>query len=147
MLDFAPGNASPPTSSSRETCMSDKVIWLEGVVLSPHHLQQADLLADGAINSRLQFLSPFYYGLASLEFDRDALDNGFFSLRDCSGIFPDGTQFSFPRQDPLLEQRPFESFFPASKDTLGVFLALPALVAGNPNLAFQGAESKPARYL
>ena len=127
--------------------MSDKVIWMEGMVLSPHHLQQADLLADLGLNSRLQFLSPFYYGLASLEIDRDALDNGFLSLRECAGIFPDGTQFHFPRQDSQLDQRPFESFFPASKESLGVFLALPALGAGSSNLSLSGTDSKPARWL
>lgn len=127
--------------------MSDKVIWMEGMVLSPHHLQQADLLSDLGLNSRLQFLSPFYYGLASLEIDRDALDNGFLSLRECAGIFPDGTQFHFPRQDSQLDQRPFESFFPASKENLGVFLALPALGAGSANLSMSGTESKPARWL
>ncbi len=127
--------------------MSDKVIWSEGMVLSPQHLQQSDILSDTAINSRLQFLSPFYYGLASLEIDRDALNNGFFSLRDCSGIFPDGTQFSGPRQDSVPDQRPFESFFPATKETLGVHIVLAALSTGSANLAFQGSESKPARYL
>lgn len=127
--------------------MSDKVIWLEGMVLSPHHLQQSDQLADLGLNSRLQFLSPFYYGLASLEIDRDALDNGFFSLRECSGIFPDGTQFHYPRQDSQLDQRPFEAFFPASKESLGVFLALPAVGPGSTNLTMAGADSKPARWL
>lgn len=127
--------------------MSDKVIWLEGMVLSPQHLQQADLLADAGLNSRLQILSPFNFGLASLEIDRDAMESGFISLRECSGIFPDGTQFSFPRQDSTLDQRPFESLFPASKETLGVYLALPAFGAGNANLVFPGGDSKPARYL
>lgn len=125
--------------------MSDKVIWLEGMVLSPQHLQQSDLLADASIHARLQFLSPFYYGLASLEVERDSLDNGFLSVRDCSGIFPDGTHFSAPRTDPLPDQRQFESFFPASRETLGVHLAVPAYAAGNANLAF-GAEGKPARF-
>ena len=127
--------------------MSDKVIWLEGMVLSPHHLQQSDLLAEASINARLQFLSPFYYGLASLELERDSLDNGFLSVRECSGIFPDGTHFSAPRTDPLPDQRQFESFFPASRETLGVHLAVPAYAAGNTNLAFQGTESKPARLI
>ena len=127
--------------------MSDKVMWLEGMVLSPHHLQQSDAIADAGLNARLQLLSPFSYGLSSLEIDRDALDSGFFSLRECSGLFPDGTHFSFPRQDPQLEQRPFESLFPAAKEALGVFVALPAVVAGNPNFAMAGGESKPARYL
>jgi type VI secretion system protein ImpJ len=127
--------------------MSDKVIWLEGMVLSPHHLQQADLLADAALNYRLQILSPFYYGMASLELDRDALESGFLSLRECSGIFPDGTHFYFPRQDAQLEPRPFEAFFSAGRESLAVYLALPAWGAGNPNFAMPGADSKPSRYL
>jgi len=127
--------------------MSDKVIWLEGMVLSPHHMQQSDLLAEASINARLQFLSPFYYGLASLELERDSLDNGFLSVRECSGIFPDGTHFSAPRTDPIPDQRQFETFFPASKETLGVHLAVPAYASGNTNLAFQGTESKPARFI
>lgn len=125
--------------------MSDKVIWLEGMVLSPQHLQQAELLADASVHARLQFLSPYYYGLASLEIERDSLDNGFLSVRDCSGIFPDGSHFSAPRTDPLPDQRQFEAFFPASKEVLGVHLAVPAFTAGNANLAF-GAEGKPARF-
>lgn len=125
--------------------MSDKVIWLEGMVLSPQHLQQADLLADASSQARLQFLSPHYYGLASLEIERDSIDNGFFALRECSGIFPDGTPFHSPRTDPLPDQRQFESHFPASKETLGVHLAIPAYAAGNANLAF-GGDGKPARY-
>src|ERR671916_240398 len=104
--------------------MSDKVIWLEGMVLSP-----------------------FYYGLASLEIDRDALDNGFLSLRECSGIFPDGTHFHYPRQDSQLEQRPFESHFSAQKETLGVYLAVPALGAGSANLSLSGADSRPTRFV
>jgi type VI secretion system protein ImpJ len=127
--------------------MSDKVIWLEGMVLSPQHLQQSDLLADASVNARLQVLSPFYYGLASLEIDRDALGNGFFSLKDCSGIFPDGTHFSAPRQDPLPDLRPFDAVFPATKEMIGVSLALPAWGTNSANYAFQGAESKPVRYL
>jgi type VI secretion system protein ImpJ len=126
--------------------MSDKVIWLEGMVLSPQHLQQADLLSESSVNARLQFLSPFYYGLASLELERDSLDNGFFSLRECSGIFPDGTHFSAPRTDPLPDQRQFESFFPAARESLGVHLAVPAYAAGNANLSF-GAETRPARFI
>lgn len=126
--------------------MSDKVIWLEGMVLSPQHLQQSDLLADSSVNARLQVLSPFYYGLASLEIDRDALNNGFLALRDCSGIFPDGTHFSAPRQDPLPDQRPFETFFPANKETLGVNLVLPALQISGSNFTHKGVETKPARY-
>lgn len=126
--------------------MSDKVIWLEGMVLSPQHLQQADLLTDAAINSKIQIESPFYFGLASLEIDRDALGTGFLNLRNCSGIFPDGTHFSCPSQDLNPDVRPFQSLFTASKESISIYLALPAITEGSINLAASGNENKPARY-
>ncbi len=128
--------------------MSDKVIWLEGMVLSPQHFQQAESLFSEDLNARLKLLGPFHYGIASLDLDREALQSGFFALRECSGVFPDGTWFSFPSQDGRLDQRPFESNFSAAQDNLGVYLAAPALQPGNPNFASEAVdETKPPRYL
>ena len=127
--------------------MSDKVIWMEGMVLSPHHFQQADILADASLNRRLRILSPFHYGLACWEIDRDALDNGFFSVKECAGVFPDGTPFDFPGHDTLLEPRPFEACFPAARETLGVYLAVAAQGAGIRDCAMAEAQGERARYL
>lgn len=128
--------------------MSDKLMWLEGMVLSPHHFQQAESLQTQENNFRLKLLNPFNYGLASLDLDREALESGFFALKDCSGVFPDGTAFAFPAQDGHLDQRPFESNFTAAKDNLGVYLGTPALAQGNPNFTAEGAtEGRPTRYL
>jgi len=125
--------------------MSDKVIWQEGMVLSPHHLQQAELQWEADLALRLQWQNASFYGLASLEIDGDALGNGFFRVRETSGIFPDGTPFHYPSQDSQLDQRPFEEAFPASRDSLGIYLALPALAPGNANLG--GEPGRPARFL
>src|SRR3989338_4504494 len=128
--------------------MSDKVMWLEGMVLSPHHFQQAENLLSQDLSARLKLLGPFHYGLASMDLDLEALQSGFFALRECSGVFPDGTWFAYPSQDRRLDQRPFESSFSAAQDNLGVFLAAPALQPGNPNFAAEAAdEAKPPRYL
>lgn len=124
--------------------MSDKVIWQEGMVLSPHHLQQAEQQVEADLVTRLQWLGASFYGLASLEIDSEALGSGFIRVREASGIFPDGTPFHHPRQDPQLDQRPFEEAFTAGKDSLGVYLALPALSPGNANLG--GEPGKPGRY-
>jgi type VI secretion system protein ImpJ len=125
--------------------MSDKVIWLEGMVLSPHHLQQSDQQHEVDHIARWQWQAPSFYGVASLDIDPDALGSGFFRVREASGVFPDGTAFHFPKQDAQLDQRPFEEAFPAGKDSLAVYLALPALTPGNANL--EGEPGRPARYL
>ncbi len=128
--------------------MSDKVMWLEGMVLSPHHFQQAENLQIQDANARLKLVSPFHYGVAAFEIDRDALQSGFFAVRECAGIFPDGTWFSYPAQDGSLDQRPFEANFSAAQDSLGVSLAVAALQPGNPNFAAANdLEGKPTRYL
>ncbi len=127
--------------------MSDKIIWLEGMVLSPQHLQQSDIIADAALNSRLQLLSPFYYGLAALDIDMSALSTGIFSLKGASGIFPDGTQFNFPQDDIAPNQRPVEEHFPATKESLAVHIGLPTLGLRTNNFSTSGTESKPVRYL
>ncbi len=128
--------------------MSDKVMWLEGMVLSPHHFQQAESFLNQDRTSRLKLLTPFYYGLVSIDIDREALEGGFFSLKECSGILPDGTWFSFPAQDGQLDQRPFEANFTAAKERLAVYLALPAMQPGNPNYSAATEDGgKPPRFI
>ncbi len=126
--------------------MSDKVIWSEGMVLSPQHLQQAELLSESQLRFHALSLNSFHYGLTTLDLDTQALENGFFSVRQCSGVFPDGTGFDSPSQDPGLQQRAFEEMFPADKERLGVHVAVPALAPGEKNLAAQ-TGGRPARFV
>jgi type VI secretion system protein ImpJ len=77
-----------------------KVVWSEGMFLRPQHFQQQERY----LQSRMQALAlsdkPFAWGLTELEFDPDLLQLGKFSLRRAAGIFPDGTPFSIPENDP-----------------------------------------------
>ncbi len=125
--------------------MGDKVIWSEGMVLSPQHLQQAEMLSESQLRFHATSLNAFHFGLSSLDLDTQALENGFFALKQCSGVFPDGTCFDSPGQDPGLQQRAFEEMFPAEKERLGVHVAVPALQQGEKNLASLGG-GRPARF-
>ena len=53
-----------------------KIIWSEGMFLTPHHFQQWDNYYEGLLNQRFEHLSPFNWGVADLTIDGDALTNG-----------------------------------------------------------------------
>ena len=79
---------------------SAKVHWTEGLFLRPHHLQQADRYFENAIESRTRHITPYPWGVASLEVDRDLAHQGKFALRRASGVLPDGGLFDFPAESP-----------------------------------------------
>ena len=65
------------------------VVWSEGLFLTPHVFQQADRYRDNLLQFRLNALSPFFWGLADLEIERDSLKNGSFGIVRCNGVMPD----------------------------------------------------------
>ena len=66
-----------------------KVVWSEGLFLRPHHLQQADRYLENLIESRARYATPYPWGFAALEIDRDLAQQSRFGLRRASGIMPD----------------------------------------------------------
>jgi type VI secretion system protein ImpJ len=77
-----------------------KVHWSEGLFLRPHHLQQADRYLENAIESRTRHVTPYPYGFASIEIDRDLAHQGKFALRRAAGVLPDGGVFDYPAESP-----------------------------------------------
>ena len=77
-----------------------KVHWTEGLFLRPHHLQQADRYLENTIESRARHVTPYPWGFAALEIDRDLAQQSKFALRRAAGIMPDGGLFDFPAQSP-----------------------------------------------
>jgi type VI secretion system protein ImpJ len=77
-----------------------KVHWTEGLFLRPHHLQQGDRYLESAIESRARHVTPYPWGFAELEIDRDLAQQSKFALRRAAGVMPDGGLFDFPAQSP-----------------------------------------------
>ncbi len=73
-----------------------KVAWTEGLFLRPHHLQQADRYLEHLLDERVRLATPYPWGFADLEIDRDVGQQCRFALRRGRGVFPDGTVFNFP---------------------------------------------------
>jgi len=79
----------------------NKVVWSEGLFLRPHHFQQQDRYFERYVETRCQALVPHSWGLTQLELERDLLTIGKFGLRRAAGVFPDGTPFRMPDDEPL----------------------------------------------
>jgi len=79
----------------------NRVIWSEGLFLQPQHFQQQDRFFERYVEGRCQALVPHSWGFTEIEFERDFLKIGKVGLRRLSGVFPDGTPFRMPDDDPL----------------------------------------------
>jgi type VI secretion system protein ImpJ len=79
----------------------NRVVWSEGLFLQPQHFQQQDRYVERYIETRCQPLVPYSWGFTEIEFERDFLKIGKVGLRRLVGVFPDGTPFRMPDDDPL----------------------------------------------
>ena len=87
------------------------VVWSEGMLLAPQHLQQFDRYVQRLIAERFRAAHGFDTGFTALDLDAQALRNGRLELRAARGVFPDGTPFATPEEDPLPPARSIEGHF------------------------------------
>jgi type VI secretion system protein ImpJ len=126
---------------------AQKVLWSEGMFLTPHHFQQADRYYENLISRRLSAVRALGWGVCRLQINTDALANGEFVLSKCSAVLPDGLAVETPDLDPLPPARPIEAFFDAKRTSLGVYLAVPLARAGALAFSAEGtADGRPTRY-
>lgn len=103
--------------------MPDKVLWTEGLLVTPQHLQHWDrrlqehrwLLSRAALG--------WGGGFLTLELDPDRLAAGQIALRSVRAIFGDGTAVVAPDEDELPAPRPLPSG--RVDGPLSVYLGLP----------------------
>jgi type VI secretion system protein ImpJ len=124
-----------------------KVVWSEGMFLTPHLFQQADGYHESVLYFGLRSLRPFPWGLTSLELDRDTLPNGDVTLVRCSGIMPDGLALQVPDEDTPPESRSITAHFSPTVDAVEVYLAIPVSRPGALNVRMDGgAGPRTFRY-
>jgi type VI secretion system protein ImpJ len=80
---------------------NNRVVWSEGLFLRPQHFQQHERHLERYIEGRSRDLRAHSWGFTELELERDLLTIGKFGLRRAAGVFPDGTPFAMPDDDPL----------------------------------------------
>ena len=79
----------------------NKVVWSEGLFLRPQHFQQQDRYLERYVETRCAALRSHSWGFTELELERDLLAIGKVGIRRATGVFPDGTPFRMPEDEPL----------------------------------------------
>ena len=117
------------------------------MLLSPHHFQQWDNYYEALLNSRLNSLLPYEWGILDLQVNRESIANGSFDLIRCRAVLPDGLLIDVPQTDPAPDPRPVEGHFDPDAERLDVHLAIPAKRAGAANFQANGSSSsQTVRY-
>jgi len=105
---------------------SQKIVWSEGLLMAPQHLQQQDRYHEGQLCDRLDALTPFNWGVLRVEVDKKALSAGQVQLTVFEGVLPDGVVLSLRSGHPELPgTRGIAEHFPHAATCLDVYLGLP----------------------
>ncbi|HEX7315400.1 MAG TPA: type VI secretion system baseplate subunit TssK [Pyrinomonadaceae bacterium] len=124
-----------------------KVVWNEGMLLTPHHFQQWDNYYEELLNTRLASLRPYEWGVLDLQLSNEAVANGFCEVVRCRAVMPDGLVVNIPQADAAPEPRRLRDLFEPGTERLGLYLAVPSKLAGRAN--FQpngGVATNSTRY-
>lgn len=124
---------------------SQKILWDEGMLLTPQHFQQWDRYFESLLRQRIRSLRALDWGLNELKIDEAALLGGEFCLERCQGVMKDGFFFDAPTRDPLPPGRGFKDEFQAQYEVLDVYLGMPILRSGGLACALSGDDSDVPR--
>ncbi|MDQ3129627.1 MAG: type VI secretion system baseplate subunit TssK [Acidobacteriota bacterium] len=125
-----------------------KIVWNEGMLLSPQHFQQWDNYHEELMNSRVRSVLPFEYGVLDLQVNNEAVANGNFQITVCHAVLPDGLMINVPDAEAVPDLRPVKDHFHPEQEKLGVHLAIPARKMGEANFQANGAKTNAnLRYL
>lgn len=125
-----------------------KVVWNEGMLLTPHHFQQADNYHEELLNSRVRSMMQHEYGVMELRVSAESIANGNFQIATCRAVMPDGLYVNVPDAESVPDTRPVGNHFRVEANRLGVHLAVPAKKIGEANVQASGAAANGnIRYL
>lgn len=120
-----------------------RVLWTQGMPMSPQHLQQQDHFHDMAREARLARLWPNGWGVSHLAWDDDALAQGHVAVRTLDATFTSGLNIVFDAEGAgvgpaqgigHLRRHVPEHLWP-THGPLGVYLAVARLQEGAANVA------------
>jgi type VI secretion system protein ImpJ len=121
----------------------NRVIWSEGLFLRPQHFQQNVRYLEQYVEGRSRGLRPGAWGCDSLTVDQDMLRIGKVAISSARGVFPDGTPFNIPDDDP--PPTPLELNENVRDEV--VYLGLPVRQQGTPEVG-EGLDGEGlARYV
>ena len=120
-----------------------KIVWNEGMLLTPHHFQQWDNYFEDLLNSRVQSAKQYDYGVLDIQVNNEAIANSNFQLTSCRAVLSDGLIVNVPDTEAVPDLRPVGDHFHPEQERLGVHLAIPAKKMGEANYQANGAKANP----
>src|SRR2546423_6684197 len=124
-----------------------RVVWWEGMYLGPHHFQVQSRYFEDSIQFATSSLWFASYGLAGVELDANALQNGTVSLLHARGILPDGLPSNMPESDLLPPPRIIPDLFPPTRDGITIMLAIPRCKPNGFNCSLDEDKGVEARFV
>ena len=102
-----------------------RVVWSEGMLVSPQHFQQQDLYHEHLLDERIAALAPYRWGVVSVEIDAGALGADQLQVTKIVGILPDGLYIAAEKGDlECPPARPIGAHFPPTRPGSGAIAAL-----------------------
>lgn len=120
-----------------------KIIWDEGMLLSPQHFQQWDNYYEGLLGARINSLFAYEWGVFKLDIKGEAVRNKKIELAGLRAVMPDGLLVDVPNSDAAPAPRVVEDRFAWEADRLDVYLAIPEKLAGAANYQMNGGTPDP----
>jgi type VI secretion system protein ImpJ len=121
-----------------------RVVWTQGMFLTPQHFQTQEQFLENAVDFRFRASHYANWGVTKLTIDSDALANHQFRVVDCHAVMPDGEPVEIPAVDAAPDSRSFAQIFTANRDSLDVFLAIPENSPGARNVTIPDPAQKKA---
>ncbi len=122
--------------------LESKILWYEGMFLSPQHFQQQERYFERFVDSKCEALGAYGWGLQEFELDQQLLKLGKIAIIHAKGVLPDGTPFSFPDTD---EAPPVLSVPENTHDSI-VYLGVPVKRPGAMDVVKDVSSQGLARY-
>jgi type VI secretion system protein ImpJ len=82
--------------------LPERVMWTQGMGVSPVHFQQQDRYTDAQLRLRGAMLRPHAWGFTEFSIDEHHLTLGKVVLSKAKGILPDGTLFEIGHGQPVI---------------------------------------------
>ncbi len=123
-----------------------RVVWNEGLLLTPQHLQHLDQYHEESATELFRTARPHGFGLTTLELDQEAIQNGQVLVHAASGVLPLGGAFSMPDRDLVPPGLQIADRFALSESRLPIYLGLRIHRPGERQLADGAAIGAETRY-
>ncbi len=116
-----------------------RVVWNEGILLTPQHFQQQDRYHEERGSELFRVAQPLNVGFTRIELDEDAIQNGQVLVRAAAGVLPLGAPFSAPDRDPAPIGRSLEGAFGLRETVFQLHLGIRVHRPGQSELDAAGA--------